>query len=183
MGQMTAGGVAMQNLPQEELYGSDRRAHAVAPPALSNLATHCEDGVGLQPCGPLACETLKDGGDTRDPGVTSCTMGVLIPIHTGDARRIPPSTRPHEIDHEFCLTSCHSTQTPDELLACWERLTPDDWAILIQWARLLAATDLPKALSHEVRGVMTWEKALVLTRANQVRRRRLGLPEDPEDEQ
>jgi hypothetical protein len=75
------------------------------------------------------------------------------------------------------------TQTPDELLACWERLTPDDRAILIRWARLLAATDLPKALSHEVRGVMTWEKSLVLTRANQVRRRRLGLPEDPEDEQ
>jgi hypothetical protein len=120
MGQMTAGGVAMQNLPQEELYGSDRRAHAVAPPALSNLATHCEDGVGLQPCGPLACETLKDGGDTRDPGVTSCTMGVLIPIHTGDARRIPPSTRPHEIDHEFCLTSCHSGLVQNcAVLAMW----------------------------------------------------------------
>ena len=44
------------------------------------------------------------------------------------------------------------TQTPDELLACWNTLTPDDRAILIRWARLLAAADLPEALSQEVRG-------------------------------
>src|SRR5215475_2434742 len=31
MGPMTAGRVAMQNLQQEEVYGGDRREHAVAP--------------------------------------------------------------------------------------------------------------------------------------------------------
>jgi hypothetical protein len=31
MGQMTAGGVTMQNLQQEGLHGGDRREHAIAP--------------------------------------------------------------------------------------------------------------------------------------------------------
>jgi hypothetical protein len=65
----------MENVQQEELHGCDRREHLVTPPGIPNLATHCEDGVGLQQRGPFACQALKDGGDTRDHGVTSCTMG------------------------------------------------------------------------------------------------------------
>ena len=38
MGQMTAGGVAMQNLQQEELDGGDRREHTVAPRGIPDLA-------------------------------------------------------------------------------------------------------------------------------------------------
>jgi hypothetical protein len=84
--------------------GGDRREHAVTPPGLADLATHREDRVGLQQRGILACKSLQDGGDTRDHGVTSCMMGVLIPIHTGHAWRTPTSTKPHEIAREFCLT-------------------------------------------------------------------------------
>jgi hypothetical protein len=29
---------------------------------------------------------------------------MLLPIYTGDPWWLPTSTRPHEIDHEFCLT-------------------------------------------------------------------------------
>jgi len=47
MGQMTAGGVAMENLQQEELYGGDRCEHAITPPCIANLATHRENGVRL----------------------------------------------------------------------------------------------------------------------------------------
>src|SRR6266511_3877540 len=79
MGQMTAGGVAIQNLQQEELHGRDRREHAVAPPGIADLATHRENSFGLQQRGPLACKSLQYGGDTWDHGVTSCTMGVLMP--------------------------------------------------------------------------------------------------------
>src|SRR5919198_3394595 len=42
MRQMTAGGVAMQDLQQEELHGSDRREHTVAPCGLPDLTAHGE---------------------------------------------------------------------------------------------------------------------------------------------
>src|SRR5262249_14537325 len=82
MGQMAAGGVAVQNLQQEYLHGGDRREHTVAPRRIPDLATHRENGVRLQPRGPLACKPLQDGGDTRDHGGTSWTIGGLMPIHT-----------------------------------------------------------------------------------------------------
>ena len=104
MGQMPAGGVPTQNLQQEELQGGDRREDAVALASIPDLATHRENGIGLQQRGPLACKPLQDGGDTRDHEVTSWTVGVLMPIHTGDAWRISTSTRPHGREHEFCLT-------------------------------------------------------------------------------
>jgi hypothetical protein len=91
MGQMTAGGVAMQHLQQEEVYGGDRREHAVAPGGIPDLTAHRQNGFGLQQHGPLTCEALQDGSHGRDHLVTSSTMGALIPIHTGDARRIPTS--------------------------------------------------------------------------------------------
>jgi hypothetical protein len=47
MGQMTAGGVAVQNLPQEELHHGHGREHAVAPPGIAHLATHREHGFRL----------------------------------------------------------------------------------------------------------------------------------------
>ncbi len=48
MGQMTAGGVAMQNLQQEELHGGDRREHAIAPGGIPDLTAHGQEGFGLQ---------------------------------------------------------------------------------------------------------------------------------------
>jgi hypothetical protein len=44
--------------------------------------------------------------------VTSSMMGVLIPIHPGDAWRIPTSMRSQAIAHELYRTSCHSRKTP-----------------------------------------------------------------------
>src|SRR5687768_1752529 len=82
---MTAGGVAMQNLPQEELHGRDRRQHAVAPCGIPDLTAYGEDSFGLQQYGPLAGEALQDGVDVWNHLVTSSTMGVLPPIHIGDA--------------------------------------------------------------------------------------------------
>jgi hypothetical protein len=32
----------------------------------------------------------------------------VMPIHRGDAQRIPTSPKPHELNHEYYLTSCHS---------------------------------------------------------------------------
>jgi hypothetical protein len=63
MGEMTPGGMAMQNLQQEELYRSDRREHAVAPGGLPDLTAHRQDGFGWQQDGPLAGEALQDRGD------------------------------------------------------------------------------------------------------------------------
>src|SRR5512132_2908843 len=91
MGQMTAGGVAMQNLQQEEVYGGDRREHAVAPCGIPDLTAHRQNGFGLQQHGPLTGEALQDGSHGRNHLVTSSMMGTLTPIHTGDARRIPTS--------------------------------------------------------------------------------------------
>jgi hypothetical protein len=58
MGQMTAGGVSMQNLQQEELHDGDRREHTVSPCGIPDLATQRENGTGLQQRGPLAGEAL-----------------------------------------------------------------------------------------------------------------------------
>jgi hypothetical protein len=74
---MAASGVTMQNLPQEELHSGDWREHAVAPPGIADLATGCENRFGLPPRGPLACQALQDGGDVRNPLVTSSMMGAL----------------------------------------------------------------------------------------------------------
>jgi hypothetical protein len=94
----------VQNLPQEELHGGDWREHVVAPRGIPDLATQRENGVGLQQRGPLGSEALEDGGDTQDRGVTSWTVGVLTPMHTGDAWRISTSMRPQGREHEFWLT-------------------------------------------------------------------------------
>jgi hypothetical protein len=85
MGQMAASSVPMPNLQQEELHGGDWREHAVAPPGIADLATGCENRVGLQQRGLLACQALQDGGDVRNHLVTSSMIGALPPIHTGDA--------------------------------------------------------------------------------------------------
>jgi hypothetical protein len=47
---------------------------------------------------------LKDSGDVRNHLMTSCMIRMFLPIHTGDAWGIPPSTRPHGREHKFCLT-------------------------------------------------------------------------------
>jgi hypothetical protein len=65
----------MENLQQKELHGGHRCEHAVTPPRIPNLLTHGEDGVGLQQRGPFPGQALKDGGDTRDHGGTSYTIG------------------------------------------------------------------------------------------------------------
>ena len=48
-----------------------------------------EDSFGLQERSPLACQALQNGGHTRDHWVTSCPIGVLTPIHTGEAMENP----------------------------------------------------------------------------------------------
>jgi hypothetical protein len=47
MGQMTTGGIARQNLHQEELHGGDGREDAVTPAGIPDLAAHRHDGFGL----------------------------------------------------------------------------------------------------------------------------------------
>jgi hypothetical protein len=91
MGPMPAGGVPVQNLPQAQRHRGDGREHAVAPRRIPHLATHRENGGGLQQRGPLASQALQEGGDGRNHLVTSSMTGALTPIHTGDARRIPLS--------------------------------------------------------------------------------------------
>ena len=51
---MTARGVPVQNLLQEELHAGDGREHAVAPVGIADLTTSGENGVGLPQRGPLA---------------------------------------------------------------------------------------------------------------------------------
>ena len=89
MGQMTAGGIAVQNLQQEELHRGDRREHAVAPGGIADLTAYRQDGFGLQQHGPLAGEALQDRGDVRDHLMTSCTIRMCLPIHTGNAVETP----------------------------------------------------------------------------------------------
>jgi hypothetical protein len=72
---MATGGMAVQKRPQEARHGGDRREHAVAPPGLPHLTPPGEDGFGLPQRGPLSGTTLEDGGETRDHGATSCTIG------------------------------------------------------------------------------------------------------------
>jgi hypothetical protein len=75
MGPMAAGGGALEPLQPEEGHSRDRRAPAVAPPGLADLATSRENRVGWPPRGPLAGDASPESGETWDHGVTSCTMG------------------------------------------------------------------------------------------------------------
>jgi hypothetical protein len=84
MGQMTAGGVAMQNLSQEELHGRDRRQHAVAPGGIASRLTRADDGFRLQQSRPLCFESAKHGSDTGYHRSTSCMCGNHRPLQTGD---------------------------------------------------------------------------------------------------
>jgi hypothetical protein len=77
--------MAVQNLQEEELDRGDRREHAVAPWGIPDLPAHRKHSVGLQQHSPLAGEALHDSGHVRDHLVTSSMMGVLPPLHTGDA--------------------------------------------------------------------------------------------------
>jgi hypothetical protein len=111
MGQMTAGRVALQHLQEEYVDGGDRREPAIAPGGLADLTAHGQHSVGLQPRGPLAGEALQSRGDSRTHRMPPWTIGMLIPIHTGEAGRPPPSTRSRAIHQACCLTSCHSAQS------------------------------------------------------------------------
>jgi hypothetical protein len=75
----------MQNLEQEELHGGDWREHAVAPCGIPDLPAYRQDGFGLQQHGPLAGEALQDRRDVRNHLMTSCTIRMFLPIHTGNA--------------------------------------------------------------------------------------------------
>jgi hypothetical protein len=48
MGQMAAGGIAMQNLSQEELHGRDWRQPTVASEGIPDLTARSQNGFGLQ---------------------------------------------------------------------------------------------------------------------------------------
>jgi hypothetical protein len=89
---MTARGVPMQDLQQEELHGGDGREHAVAPAGIAHLAAHRQDGFGLEQQGPLAGEALQDGRDMRNHLMTSCTIGMCVP-HTYRRDLVAPNSR------------------------------------------------------------------------------------------
>jgi hypothetical protein len=74
MGQMTAGGIAVQQLPQEALHRGDRREHAVAPSGIADLTADRQDGFRVQPHGPLAGEAWQERGEVRDHLMTSWTI-------------------------------------------------------------------------------------------------------------
>lgn len=63
-------------------------------------------------------------------------------------------------------------ESPEELLQCWERLSPIDRGILVKYARLLSAEDMLPLQAQVVRGAAAdhHEEFLVYTRGA-----RLGL--------
>jgi len=65
---VTAGGVALQNLPAEAQHGGDRREPAVAPSGIADRATPRENRFGLPQRGPLTGEAWQDAGETRAIG-------------------------------------------------------------------------------------------------------------------
>jgi hypothetical protein len=104
MGQMAAGGVAMEKLSQAERHRGNRREHAIAPGGIPDLTAQGKDRFGLQQRGPRTGEAWQHGRDIRNHRMTSCTIRMFIPIHTGDAWRLPASARAQVIHHAFCLT-------------------------------------------------------------------------------
>jgi hypothetical protein len=64
------------------------------------------------------------------------------------------------------------TDTPGELLACRQSLTPADREILVRYARLLTAEDAHPGTARCIRGAAIWEDALIIHRAWLVRQRR-----------
>jgi hypothetical protein len=72
MGQMTAGGIAMQNLSQEALYGGDGREHPVAPAGVTSLLARGDAGLRLSLGRPFHLKSLEHGGDAGNHPSTSC---------------------------------------------------------------------------------------------------------------
>src|SRR6266480_300796 len=84
MGEMTAGGIAMQNLQEQELDGGDGREDTVAPGGIAGRLTRANDGFWLPRGRPLCFKSSKHGGDTGYHRSTSCTRCDHRPFHTGD---------------------------------------------------------------------------------------------------
>src|SRR5262247_1111699 len=84
MGEMTAGGIAMQNLQQKELDGGDGREYTVAPGGIAGLLARADDSFWLQLGRPLCFESAQDGGDTGYHRSPSCQGYDHMPLHTGD---------------------------------------------------------------------------------------------------
>jgi hypothetical protein len=66
MRQMTAGGMARQNLSANKLHGSDGREDTLAPGGIAGLLTRANDGCWVHLGGPLGFEAAQHGGDTGD---------------------------------------------------------------------------------------------------------------------
>jgi hypothetical protein len=84
MGEMTAGGMAMQHLPEKALDGGDGREYTVAPGGLAGLLTRANECFWLPLGRPLWFKASKHGGDTGYHRSTSCTRGDHRPFHIGD---------------------------------------------------------------------------------------------------
>ena len=84
MGEMTAGGMAMQHRPEQELDGGDGREYTVAPGGIAGRLTRANDGFWLQRGRPRCFTSSQHGGDTGDHRSTSCTRGDHRPLHPGD---------------------------------------------------------------------------------------------------
>jgi hypothetical protein len=72
---MTAGGVAVQHLEQEEVAGSHGRPHARTPGGLAGLLAHRHPRVRLELGCPLGFQARQHGPETRDHPAISDTCG------------------------------------------------------------------------------------------------------------
>src|SRR5215217_9080840 len=97
MRQMTAGGMAMQHLEEQELEGGHGRQYTVAPGGIAGLLPRANDGFRLPRGRPLGCESVQHGADTGDHRFTSCTRGDHRPFHTGDTMVAQHRSYPYKL--------------------------------------------------------------------------------------
>jgi hypothetical protein len=92
-----------------------RRAGSRGDPATPAHTPRRRGGVGLQQHGPLAGDAVQDRGEVRTHSMPSWTRGLLIPLQTGEAWRLPTAARSQAIPPACCLTSCHARQSRHRL--------------------------------------------------------------------
>jgi hypothetical protein len=113
LGPRAAGGVALEQRSQEERPRGHRREPASAPGGIPALTAQGQEGVGWQPRGPRAGDAWQNGRASRHHRMTSWTSRRCIPRQTGEAWRLPTAASAQVIHQAFCLTSCHSRQSPN----------------------------------------------------------------------
>ncbi len=110
MREMGTGGVAMEDLQQEDLDGCHRSQHTLTPGWIADGSTRLKNRLGFQGRGTRIAELSKDAVQTCEHGCELPRGLGMLPVLLGVNTAINLA-KPFRTNH-LGLTTCHSAFTP-----------------------------------------------------------------------